>query len=388
MAFNNSYFRGSIDNKTIHNYKNKLDYNIDSLEDRKLEIKKLLSIEVIDNIEFSNEEFWNVVWDIGVCKASINTNESLWSETNVCLTLESMANYLLAKHTKEKRENIKVYDSYELFKRAIQEQEVIRKHGEAEEDGVIVFRQKKNYKLDPKPTVTSKDKKRFTEVNDYDKYKDYLMKLRDDKEAREELAKKLDLDYGIKIKNSSDIYKFILKHLPLVSDDMLNVKLQREKAIKWKYPLKDSGNEIDWDYLDMFDKDHVKALLAVPKDMELTNDMYITRDILVEQARLTDVQRNILNLWKRDRTLQNIADTLGMSHSNVKKHLDKIVDKVINQYEKEYEDSYYYLNVVKGKYKKCTCCGEVKLISRFGNDSKGTFGKKSKCKECVSGVNQ
>ena len=199
MAFNNSYFRGSIDNKTIHNYKNKLDYNIESLEDRKLEIKKLLSIETIDNVEFSNEEFWNVVWDMGVCKAGINTDESLWSETNVCLTLESMANYLLAKHTKDKRENIKVYDSYELFKRAIQEQEVIRKHGESEEDGVIVFRQKKNYKLDPKPAVTSKDKKRFKEINDYDKYKDYLMKLRDDKEAREELALKLDLDYGIKI---------------------------------------------------------------------------------------------------------------------------------------------------------------------------------------------
>ena len=384
MAFNNSYFRGSIDNKTIHNYKNKLDYNIESLEDRKLEIKKLLSIETIDNVEFSNEEFWNVVWDMGVCKAGINTDESLWSETNVCLTLESMANYLLAKHTKDKRENIKVYDSYELFKRAIQEQEVIRKHGEAEEDGVIVFRQKKNYKLDPKPAVTSKDKKRFKEINDYDKYKDYLMKLRDDKEAREELALKLDLDYGIKIKNSSDVYKFILKHLPLVSDDMLNVKLQRERAIKWKSPLKDSGNEIDWDYLDMFDKDHVKALLAVPKDMELTNDMYITRDILVEQAGLTDVQRNILNLWKRDRTLQNIADILGMSHSNVKKHLDKIVTKVINQYEKEYEENHYYLNVVKGKYKRCTCCGEIKLISRFGNDSKGTYGKKSKCKECIS----
>ena len=36
MAFNNSYFRGSIDNKTILDYKNKLDYNIDNLEERKL----------------------------------------------------------------------------------------------------------------------------------------------------------------------------------------------------------------------------------------------------------------------------------------------------------------------------------------------------------------
>ena len=384
MAFNNSYFRGSIDNKTIQDYKNKLDYNIDDLEDRKNEINKLLSIEKIGEAEFSCEEFWTEVWDMGVCKAGINTNESLWSETNVCLTLESMANYLLAKHTKEKKDTIKVYDSYELFKRAIQEQEAIRKYGEAEEDGVIVFRQKKNYKLDPKPTVTSKDKKRFTEINDYDNYKGYLMKLRDDRAAREELASKLDLDYGIKVKTSSDVYKFVLKHLPLVSDDMLNVKLQRERAIKWKSPLRDSGNEIDWDYLDMFDKDHVKALLAIPKDMEVASDLYMTRDMLVENAGLTDTQMSILELWKKDRTLQSIANTLGMSHSNVKKHLDKIVNKVINQYEKEYEENHYYLNVVKGKYKKCTHCGEVKLISRFGNDSKGIYGKKSKCKECIS----
>lgn len=384
MAFNNSYFRGSIDNKTIQDYKNKLDYNIDDLVDRKNEINKLLSIEKIGEAEFSCEEFWTEVWDMGVCKAGINTNESLWSETNVCLTLESMANYLLAKHTKEKKDTIKVYDSYELFKRAIQEQEAIRKYGEAEEDGVIVFRQKKNYKLDPKPTVTSKDKKRFTEINDYDNYKGYLMKLRDDRAAREELASKLDLDYGIKVKTSSDVYRFVLKHLPLTSDDMLNVKLQKERAIKWKSPLRDSGNEIDWDYLDMFDKDHVKALLAIPKDMEVASDLYMTRDILVENAGLTDTQMSILELWKKDRTLQSIANTLGMSHSNVKKHLDKIVNKVINQYEKEYEDNHYYLNVVKGKYKKCTHCGEVKLISRFGNDSKGTYGKKSKCKECIS----
>lgn len=387
MAFNNGFFRGSIGNKTILDFKNKLDYSIEDLDERKLKIKELLSLEDVDGVEFSNEDFWNEVWDMGVCKTGINTDESLWSETNVCLTLESMANYLLAKHTKEKKDNIKIYDSYELFKRAIQEQETIRKYGELEEDGVIFFRQKKNYKLDPKPSVTSKDKKRFKEINDYDNYKSYLISLRDNKELREELAATLDLNNGFKIKSSSDIYRFALKHLPLVSDDMLNVKLQREKAIKWKAPLRDAGNDIDWDCLDMFDKEHVKALLAIPKDMEVANDVYITRDMLVEKANLTETQKNILGLWRRNKTLQSIADTLGMSHSNVKKHIDKIVTKVINQYEKEYEDNHYYLNVVKGKYKKCNCCGEVKLISRFGNDSKGTFGKKSKCKECISSVN-
>lgn len=384
MAFNNSYFRGSIDGKTIQDFKNKLDYNIDDLSERKDKVRELLSIENVDGVEFTNEEFWSEVWDMGVCKAGINTDESLWSETNVCLSLESMANYLLAKHTKDKRENIKIYDSYELFKRAIQEEEAIKKYGEIEEDGVIIFRQKKNYKLSPRPAVTSKDKKRFEEINDYERYKDYLMTLRDNKELREELASKLDLKNEFKLKSSSDVYKFTLKHLPLVTDDMLNVKLQRERAIKWKSPLKDSGNEIDWDYLDMFDKEHVKALLAIPKDIEVSSDIYMTRDMLVEEANLTDTQKSILELWRKDKTLQGIADRLNMSHSNVKKHLDKIVTKVIDQYEKEYEDKHYYLNIAKGKYKKCSCCGEVKLINRFGNDSKGTYGKKSKCKNCIS----
>ena len=164
---------------------------------------------------------------------------------------------------------------------------------------------------------------------------------------------------------------------------MLNVKLQREQAIKWKAPLRDQGNEIDWDCLDMFDEEHVKALLAINKDIELSNDMYLTRDMLVKSADLTDIQRRILKLWRNGKTFQGIANILNMSHTNVKKHLDKIVVKVIEQYEKEYEENYYYLNVVKGKYKKCTCCGEVKLISRFSNDSKGSFGKKSKCKDCI-----
>ena len=175
MAFKNNYFRGIIDGKSIIDYKNKLDYNIENIEDRKELVKNILSLENIDGAEFSNHQFWRDVWDMGICKTSLNVDESLWSETNVCLTLESMANYLLAKASKDKKENIKVYDSYELFKRAMQEQEVIRKYGESEEDSIIVFRQKKNYKLDPKPTVTAKDKRRFSEINDYDSYKKYLL---------------------------------------------------------------------------------------------------------------------------------------------------------------------------------------------------------------------
>ena len=385
MTFKNNYFRGVRDGKSIIDYKNKLDYNIENIEDRKKAVEQLLSLENIGGAEFSKDLFWSEVWDMGICKTSLNVDESLWSETNVCLTLESMANYLLAKSPKEKKENIKVYDSYELFKRAMQEQEVVRKYGESEEDNVIIFRQKKNYKLDPKPCITAKDKRRFEEINHYDDYKKYLIELRDNKELRDNLAAKVNVSNGgMRVKNGSDVYKFTLKHLPLVSDDMLNTKLLKEKAIKWKAPLRDSGNEIDWDCLDMFDPEHVKALLAVPKDMELTNDMYITRDMLLENVDLSESQVEILSLWRKGKTLNSIAAILGMSHTNVKKHIDKIVTKVIKQYEKEYEENYYYLNICKGTYKTCSCCGETKLTTRFAKDSKGYMGRKSKCKECIN----
>ena len=49
----------------------------------------------------------------------------------------------------------------------------------------------------------------------------------------------------------------------------------------------------------------------------------------------------------------------------------------IKQLFKKEEGAYFFADV------KCSCCGKVKLISRFSNDSKGSFGKKSKCKECI-----
>lgn len=64
---------------------------------------------------------------------------------------------------------------------------------------------------------------------------------------------------------------------------------------------------------------------------------------------------------------------------------NSIPKKIIETYRKQLED-WFYREIVKGKYKCCTRCGEIKLASDnyFSKDKKGVFGYKSICKMCHS----
>lgn len=388
MAYTNNRFRGYINGKTIWDYSGKLDYKIDGLDKR---LKKVYDILNLNEHGQSNDEFWQEVWDMGVCKSGLNTTDDLWSDTNVAKCLEGMGTYLLAKAPKDPKCTIRVYDDYELFKRILKEKEIINKYGNKEDDEIIVFRTKKNYKLDPKESVKSDDKKKYKELRAYDEFKQYLLSIsyngkdaklkKESDKKRQEIVDRINstTKTGYTATNGS-IYQIAKRQLPLVEDDMLQVKYSKERPIKWKSPLKDSGNDIDWSYLDMLNPEHVKALLQVKKDIDISNDILIDIYDLVKKTELSDRQVEILDMWRSDKTQQYIADELGCSRQVIIKQLDKIVKKIIDTYEKEYAEKHYYLNVVKGKYKKCSKCGEIKLIQQF--DRKGKQGIQSQCKAC------
>ena len=122
MAYTNNRFRGYIDGKTIYDYSGKLDYKIEKLDKRKEEVSKILNLNEYGN---SEDDFWQEVWDMGVCKSGLNTTDDLWSNTNVAKCLEGMGTYLLAKAPKKDNPTIKVYNDYELFKRILKEKELI-----------------------------------------------------------------------------------------------------------------------------------------------------------------------------------------------------------------------------------------------------------------------
>ncbi|MGL4802020.1 MAG: hypothetical protein ACRC18_07115 [Cetobacterium sp.] len=389
MAYTNNIFRGYIDSKTIWDYSGKLDYKIDDLDKRFNEVNKVFNL---NEDGLSNDEFWQEIWDMGICKSGLNTTDDLWSDTNVAKCLEGAGTYLLAKAPKDKKDSIKVYDDYNLFKRVIKEKELIRKYGE-KDDEMIVFRTKKNYKLAPKESVSASDKKKYNELKAYDGFKQYLLSLTysgsDEKLKLESKAKRKEVSKMINDRSvngfsitDGKLYQMAQRQLPLVEDDMLQVKNSKERPIKWKSPLRDSGNEIDWSYLDMFDPEHVKALLQVNKSLDISDDMLIDVYDLIENTELTDEQIEILDMWRSDKTQQHIADVLGTTKSNISKQLDKIVNKIIDTYEKEYSYKHYYLNISKGAYKKCNKCGCIKLINEFSKNSRRKDGHENYCKKC------
>lgn len=175
--------------------------------------------------------------------------------------------------------------------------------------------------------------------------------------------------------------KMIMKNLKLLKLDMLDAKKQLEMPIIWKAPLKDNGSA-DYDMLDMFDKNVVKELLRVHKQVDLQDELsciLVDLENLIKKINFTKRQREVLDMWSRGLSASAIARELNVKPQTIAASLDSVIALIVKQYEKDYED-WYYLNIRKGQYKKCSKCGETKLISRF--DKKGKQGLQSRCKKC------
>ena len=435
--FNNNNFYGEIDNKKIEDYTRNINYNLENVEERidfvkdKLGIKNINNIEVPDKIwetifeqkgeiklntngkfyidddyeialsynefikwcdenDYIPEEFlyendylhkssWREVGDTSNIKLHLNTSDTLYSESNVAKTLEILGSYILAKDNVEnEEEKVKIYNSRELFLRAIKEECTVNGlSSNSTSPEFAVFKMEKNYKKEIKDVVTADDVKKYPVVKDYiDAYNNILKEYK-------ELGKKQFLT------PEENKRKYMLKkNLKSLKMDSIDSKLAFARPIKWKQPLKDNGCP-NWDYLDLMDREHVKNLLQIPCHNDFSNDLACIREDLqnlVEKTEFTNRQLEVLNLWMLDFPIYNdknkgikgISEILNIKGQSVNTALNQAIDNIINTYEEQLED-WYYLNINKGKYKKCSKCGEIKLVQRFqknGNRYRGS------CKEC------
>ncbi len=433
--FNNNNFYGEIEGKNINDYMKNLDYKLESSEERithvidKLGIKTINGIEVPDKIweevftqkgeiklmpngrffvddkeesltykefitwckdndykpeeylyenDFEHKSSWKEVGDTSHIKLHLNTSDDLYSESNVAKTLETLASYILVADNEKSKEKIKVYNSRELFLRAVKE-ETTMNNLSSNSTGVefAVFKMEKNYKKEIKDIVTADDIKKYPEVKDYmDAYNINLSEY-----------KALGAKEKLTPEESKRKY-YLKKTLNNLKQDALDTKLAFVKPIKWKQALKDNGCP-NWDYLDLMDREHVKCLLQVSLNNDLQMDLACIRtDLqkLINKTAFTERQKEVLELWMMDMPIskdkyrggKGIAEVLGVSHQTVNKILNQAIDNIVNTYEEELEE-WYYLNVCKGEYKKCSKCGEVKLVSKFRKNGKRYRGS---CKEC------
>lgn len=472
MALPVKNFYGYIDGKNINTYKYGIDYSVKTLDGRLEKVREILNIELVDGVEFSKDEFWNVIFDqtfdeklskdglyyveeidemlpykefISWCKnneidpveyleitnpfqtigngddvgvweyTSQNTskvklvltkNDGLYSDTNICKVLSEMCEYILKKTKRNKSTKYYFYTIDELKRLEKNDEKINEKFKIADEKGMMLFFKdiSINYKFEKKQCIDIDNEEDLNTPY----LKDYILLLRESKDKLSTLTRcdkyfaeknkredeglsygETDLmnEFGID-EISLDIYKtwnskrrYLRKLCESIPSDAILTKDCIRGTIYFKSPLRDEGTP-DWDMIDFFDKNHVKALIGMKRGNDLQNDLNcIIMDLenLIKDTSLTERQKEVLDLWKQDKSQTEIAEILGINQSTIHSSMDKIANNIVKKYEEQYEN-WYYLNIRKGKYKKCSKCGEIKLISRFNKN--GKRGYMSMCKAC------
>ena len=366
----------------------KFDYNLKSCQERIDFVNEVLGMYEVDNVEFY-DEYFDEVYDqdrkYGKINIVIGKDKSQYTESNIASALEIIANYILAVDEKEKGINYKIYTSEELFNKACKEYKLINSVAKANggielmnntSENIVesfpLYQLPKNFKKVKDLKIEKADLEKYPPMKDYQNFYEYL------KEESNRLWTTKGLSREELIRRGK-----IKKILPEIKKDMLEVKKQLQMPIIWKAPLKDSG-EVDYDVLDMFDRNVVKELLRVKKQVDLQDDLsciLVDLENLINKVEFTDRQKEVLNMWKNGVCIDDIAKDLKVRQNTISKTLSRAVESIIKKYEEEYED-WYYLNIRKGVYKKCNKCGEVKLVSRF--DKNGKKGLRGRCKRCES----
>lgn len=411
----NNNFYGRISGKNIFDFIKDLDYKLKTTEERIDLVNDRLETYEIEGVEFYHSYF-DEVYDqerkYGKIDIVINNSKTTYSESNVARGLEILGSYILnAPDEKEYRKlndvNYKLYNSKELYNRAIQEEQLIyqlssvnsdrsnnyeyssnndyndpRKDIDREGSSFAIFQLPKNYKKVKDIIIEPKDFKRFPILQEYQNSIDNLKNRLDNlMEFSKFISSKNDDDFIELIKENKLHKRIIQNNLKSLKIDMLDIKKKLEQPIIWKSPLKDDGFPC-WDELDMFDKKHIKELLKVKRGNDLQDDLScIVMDLnnLLDTIEFTDNQRNVLELYRKGLSITEISNELDLHHSVVNRTLNSILNLIIKAYEEIYTD-WYYLNICKGEYKKCSKCGEIKLVSEF--NKKGKQGYQPNCKKC------
>ena len=398
---NNNHFYGEIGGKNIYSYLKK-NYKLNTVEERINYINELFGMYEVDGATFY-DEYWDEVYNQDRKHSKIdivlNRSKSTYSTSNIALALEKVADYILKvdDYKDEDERNYVIYNSEELFNRACQEYNVTSnlaringglgmmglskdKEGDSDNDdskkveqnAFPFFQLPKNFNLVKDLKIEKEDLIKYPEINDYNEFYLYL------KNEYKKFFKKKKL-------NSKDMGRkcLIRKVLSELKKDMIVAKKELERPIIWKSPLKPTGCP-DYDELDMFDKNTVKELLRVHKQVDLQDDLsciLVDLENLIENTSFSDRQLEVLELWRNGLEVDRIASMLDVKQNTISKTLDRAIDSIVKQYEKEYEE-WYYLNIRKGQYKKCKICNKNKLINNFDVKKDNKDGHKNVCKKC------
>jgi hypothetical protein len=378
MAFVQTKFQGKLDDKTVYDFTKKLDYSL----------KQKDRIKLVEKLLYNNEQltpYFQEYFDT-YYKAVPGQTDSLSEDNNVCKSLEKIANYILFSPDAEricKKTKYNFYPEYKLREKMDKEQslEELLENIYTENDDNLdttVFDEvinflvvpTRNHKKEIKQVIHTKD------LNDPE-----LKSVKNYQDA-------MDIFYGQLVdinetgENVGNKYKLI-KTIKECKIDQLICKDNIKGTIYFKKVSPDSA-VVDYQLFNFTNREHVIALLKCSAK-GLENDIGILvydLEKLLEECNLNETDLKALKLYRQDNfTFKEIAGELDLESRNVMSRIDNIVNRVIKKYKEKYWD-WIYLNWLKGNYKKCSQCGEIKLVQYFGKHPDTKDGYQSVCKKC------
>jgi hypothetical protein len=378
MALPITYFKGELDNKDSSYFISKLDFKLNQIDRIKLTNETLYSDTTKDNNHL--DKYFQIYFDEKF-KCNITKDEYLSENNNVCKTLESIANYILFSDDAKKIKNTE-YNFYTVkqlkdkFGNELSVEELIEKtYCDVIKSDFIdkpklsfILNKGFNYKKSIEQNITDDDIDEIQPISDYQEYKNILYK------------KLVSLR---SLKKDKVLQRKIVKILKEIKSDQICCKDKIKGTIYFKFPLHDS-TDIDYEQFDNFDIEHVKALIECNGSL-LTDIGCLKYDLvnLINNIRLNDKEKEIIDLLLSGLNTLEVSKMLNIRHHYIQTKLRSIAKRIIREYYKSLND-WYYTFKVKGKYKKCLKCNNVKILNsiNFGIDARNKDGYKCYCKCC------
>ena len=312
--------------------------------------------------------------------------------------LQILADYIIFAMTKKERKEKNINTDNRMVtinKRQTSFQGLVGKF-ENGEDGIYnMIINDKNVLLTPKYKITQEDVDNMPQ----------LKKLREEIEKLEEQQKKArgKRKYLLKkqiIEMRQDQYIIKNSYRPMIYSLNL-IKSFSTLDLSDKIEIDENGDIVNKGLISLFNPTHVSILLCnyskikQQADGKFTSDIYyLMQDLenLVDAA-LKDKYPLYYDLliYKIDgKTNLEIQEllfaTYGVSHSieYISSLWRKKIPKLIAEYEEKDYLVWYYTNVEKGKWKKCSRCGQVKLVHNkfFSKNKTSKDHFYSICKDC------
>lgn len=400
MGFSHHHrFFSKIDGRYAISFLYGLDYSINKASKRIDAVNNIIDESVNHvsyvndfNEEYTDERNWFEKYTDDYYKTNLTTGatgDALAHENNVFATLDKLGSYILwaednKQSEREEKYVYKYYDDEAKFMRKVHGREMsydgmVKPGNENTQADVIHYltQMGRNYKKSKDIVVAPVDLSRDDYCGDV---------LRDYSDLIEIIRREA--------KNTEDYrYKRSVQALmPEIRADMTLSKVQLAGIFDSSAnKLLADSTEINWDAIDYYDKDTLKALIQYCR-VGSTQDFQEDRQCimydftsLVDKAkksgRISPANIQVLKHYENGMTTEQIGNILGKSRQAVRININTICNAIIKQYEDDVED-WLYTYYRKGQYKTCNKCGETKLSSKFSKQLSNKDGLKTYCKSC------